>query len=173
MSREQCACHVPVILRSSALSGCCRQGLNEGRAHGESFCRGEFSLAFVERAEDVRPEQQRRSHMDDVQAARANFAGVPSREPSGKHKDLVRKPLDSENAAAQILDKLFAHGTRLRGRPLLVEHAEFQSIGELHLDERRKNEDRLMPSHFGQRSGRVKIAAVKGNEETGVSVSVQ
>jgi hypothetical protein len=30
-----------------------------------------------------------------------------------------------------------------------------------------------MDSHFGERSGRMRVAAVKRNKETGVSVSVQ
>ena len=172
-SWEACAYPLLVVLRSPALSGCCRPGLNERGAHGESFCRGEFSLAFVERVEDVGPEQQRRSHMDDVQAARADFGGVPSREPSGKHKDLVRKPLDSENAIAQVMDKLFKHATRLGGGPLFVEYTELNSVSELQLDERCKNEDWPVRSHFCERSRGMRVAAVKRNEETGVSVSVQ
>jgi len=111
--------------------------------------------------------------MDDVQTPRADLGGMSTRKPAGKHKDLVRQPFDSENSAAQILGKFFTDATCLGGRPLLVEYTEFHGIRELRLDERCKNEDWLMCSHLGDGSRRMEISAVKRNEETGVSVSVQ
>lgn len=134
---------------------------------------GEPPLSFVKRVEDIRPKQNCRCHMEDVQASRTSFNSVRPGEPASEHKEFCRKAFDPDDASAQVLHELSQDGTCFSGAKLSVEYAKFKRISELQFGEGSDNEDRPISPHFCDRSGGVRITAIKRNEKAGGSVDDQ